>query len=216
MGVYLFRSDVLTRVLEECAGPDFGRDIIPAAIRRYHVHAHRFYGYWEDIGTIRSFYRANLALADRAPTFSFHAPSAPIYTRPRYLAAARIDGCRIDRAIVGDGSELREATIRGALLGIRTIIRPGVELSDTIVMGADFYETPEETEQARTKGLPPVGIGEATIIEGAIIDKNACIGRGVRIRRLAGRRDEDHESHSIRDGIVVVPKHAVIADGTVI
>jgi glucose-1-phosphate adenylyltransferase len=214
MGIYLFNPAVLERVLSETPCADFGRDVIPAAISSHHVHAHRFYGYWADIGTIGSFYDANLGLTDPEPAFNFYEPHAPIFTRPGYLAAAWLDGCRLDRAIIGDGSELREATIRRSLVGQRSIIRPGVRLSDTVMMGADYYPSPEQREQLRIRGLPDLGIGEGSVIERAIIDKNACIGRNVRIHGAPGRSDEDAESYSVREGVVVVPKHAIIPDDT--
>lgn len=215
MGIYLFRASTLERVLEETSGADFGRDIIPATIRRHHVHAHRFRGYWVDVGTIGSFYEANLALTEPSPPFSFHLPNAPIYTRPRYLAGARIDGCRIDRAIVGDGSELHQCSIAHSLVGLRSTVRPGARIVDTVLMGADYYASDEGLAQER--GLEvPLGIGERTVVERAIIDKNACIGRDVRIRGAAGMPDVDTDSYSVRDGVVVIPKNAVIPDGTVI
>ena len=214
MGIYLFNPAVLEHVLNDTPCADFGRDVIPAAISHHHVHAHRFYGYWADIGTIGSFYDANLGLTDPEPPFNFYAPHAPIFTRPGYLAAAWLDGCKLDRAIIGDGSEIREATIRRSLVGQRSIIRPGVRLRDTVMMGADYYPSPEQREQQRVHGLPEQGIGEGSVIERAIIDKNACIGRNVRIHGAPGRCDEDAEHYSVREGIVVVPKHAIIPDDT--
>jgi glucose-1-phosphate adenylyltransferase len=214
MGIYLFDPSVLSQVLADCAGADFGRDVIPAAISRHHVHAHRFYGYWADIGTIASFFDANLGLTDPEPQFNFYQPNAPIYTSPRYLAAAWLDGCRLDRAIIGDGSDIRDSVIRRSLVGLRSIVRPGVRLSDTVMMGADYYETPSDRERNRIEGRPDVGIGEGSVIEHAIIDKNAAIGSKVRIQGAPGRPDEEAVHYSVRDGIVVVPKHAVIPDGS--
>jgi glucose-1-phosphate adenylyltransferase len=214
LGIYLFDPSVLAQVLADCPGADFGRDAIPAAVGRHHVHAHRFDGYWADIGTIASFYQANLALTDPEPPFLFYQPGAPIYTRPRYLAAAWLDGCRLERAIIGDGSDIREAVIRRSLVGLRSAIRPGVRLTDTVMMGADYYPSPEERQHAALHGLPEMGIGEGSVIERAIIDKNACIGKNVRIHGAPGRRDEDAEHYCVRDGIVVVPKHATIPDDT--
>jgi len=216
MGVYAFDPEVLQRVLEESSAADFGRDIIPATIRNHHVHAHRFEGYWADIGTIRAFYEANLALTDPEPPFLFYLPGAPIYTRPRYLSAAWLDGCHLERAIIGDGSDIRDAIIRRSIAGLRSIIRPGVRLTNTIMMGGDFYEGPEEHARNRARGVPDMGIGEGSLIQNAIIDKNASIGRGVRICGEPGRPDVDEECYSIRDGIVVIPKHAIIPDGTII
>ena len=216
MGIYVFEAGVLVDALRECEGDDFGRDIIPHAIRSRRVAAYLFDGYWEDIGTIRSFYEANLALTDPDPPFVFHLPEAPIYTHPRYLAASRLDGCGIRRSIVGDGSDVRETEIERSVIGVRSMIGPNVRISRTVTMGADFYETESDLARSREEGVPNVGIGRGCVIEGAIIDKNARIGEGVVIRNDAGTVEADEGTFVIRDGVVVIPKNTVIPAGTVI
>ena len=216
MGIYIFETAVLAELLEAHPDDDFGKHIIPEAIRSRKVLAYPFQGYWEDIGTIRSFYEANLGLTDPEPPFDFHRPGAQVYTHPRYLAGARVDGCSIRRSIIGEGSKLRETEIERSVIGIRSIVGPKARLSNTVMMGADYYETPMDVERNSTSGIPNVGIGAGCVIQGAIIDKNARIGRDVTIRNRDGIGEAEGEGFVIRDGIVVVPKNAVIRDGTAI
>jgi glucose-1-phosphate adenylyltransferase len=216
MGIYVFRMDVLIQLLEGVEGDDFGRHIIPAAIDSTRVYAYPFEGYWEDIGTIGSFYEANLALTRPDPPFDFYAPHRPIYTRPRFLPASRIDGCQVERTAVAEGSRLYDASIEECIIGLRSVVRPGARLRQVVMMGADFYEDEEQKAECRRLGCPTVGIGADATIERAIIDKNARIGEGVVIRSQEGEPDRDEESYVVRDGIVVVPKNGVIHDGTVI
>jgi len=217
MGVYVFRSDVLREVLEESDAEDFGGQIIPAAIEGLRVYAFPFDGYWEDIGTIRALYEANLALVRPDPPFDFYDPQYPIYTRPRFLPSSRADGCDLERAVLAEGCLIQRSEIREAVIGLRSIVGPDVRIVRTVMMGADFYETPEQKAENRRLGWPDVGIGRGSSIEGAIIDKNARIGEGAIIRSHA--LDEgmvEEENYVIRDGVVVIPKNAVIPDGTVI
>jgi glucose-1-phosphate adenylyltransferase len=217
MGIYVFRKSVLRELLE--AYPqyvDFGREIIPEAIRRYRVQAYLFDGYWEDIGTIRAFYEANIGLTLPIPRFNLYDPDAPIYTHPRYLPPAKIRDCRIHDCLIADGSILNGAELVHCVIGVRSRIERGARLVRTIVMGADFYQTLEEMEADRARGIPVVGIGEDAEIVGAIIDKNARIGAKVRIVNAEGRGHADGDGWYIRDGIVVVPRNAVIPEGTVI
>jgi glucose-1-phosphate adenylyltransferase len=217
MGIYVFRKSVLRELLE--AYPqyvDFGREIIPEAIRRYRVQAYLFDGYWEDIGTIRAFYEANIGLTLPIPRFNLYDPDAPIYTHPRYLPPAKIRDCRIHDCLIADGSILNGAELVHCVIGVRSRIERGARLVRTIVMGADFYQTLEEMEADRARGIPVVGIGEDAEIVGAIIDKNARIGAKVRIVNAEGREHADGDGWYIRDGIVVVPRNAVIPEGTVI
>jgi glucose-1-phosphate adenylyltransferase len=216
MGLYLFRMDVMTRLLEGDAGDDFGRHIIPDAIEAGHAYAYPFEGYWEDIGTISTFYEANLALTRPDPAFDFYDPDEPIYTRCRFLPASRIDGCRLERAVVADGCKLYDADIEECVIGLRSIILPGAHLRRVVMMGADFYETDAQKAENRHLRRPHVGIGQDARVERAIIDKNARIGRGVIIHSHAGEEDRDEELYSVRDGIVVIPKNTTIADGTTI
>jgi glucose-1-phosphate adenylyltransferase len=216
MGIYVFKIEVLANLLTEIDGHDFGRHVIPAAIESMHVHAFLHDGYWEDIGTISAFYEANLALTRPNPPFDFYDPERPIYTRSRFLPASRIDGCRIDRAVVADGCRLYDADIRDCVIGLRSIVRPEVRLRQVVLMGADFYQSEEDEAEDHRLGQPHVGIGRGACIEQAIIDKNARIGRGVVIRSHKGEADRDDEPYVIRDGIVVIPKNAVIPDRTTI
>jgi glucose-1-phosphate adenylyltransferase len=215
MGIYVFRADVLHAVLLSNDHEDFGRHIIPAAIASHRVYAFEFFGYWEDIGTIRSFYEANLALTDPLPKFDLHSPP-PIYTRPRFLPGVKLDRCQTDRVIIGAGSIIVDTEIVRSVIGIRSRIGPHVTIRDSIVMGADYYESEAVREKNRAQGIPHVGIGAGSVIEHAIIDKNARIGENVRITNAAGLREAEGEHCVIRDGIVVVPKNAIIPPETVI
>ncbi len=212
MGIYVFRRQALVDLLQE-PHDDFGRDVLPAAIRSHRVFGFSFSGYWEDIGDIRSFYEANLALVEPEPSFRFHDPERPIYTRPRLLAASRIYDVQLDRVLLADGCVVQGAEIARSVVGIRSVIGDGVRLRDSIVMGADFYE-PEE--HFPPSAGPPIGIGEGCDIAGAIIDKNARIGPRVRIRPFPRGTERDGDPWSVRDGIVVVPKNAILPGGTVV
>jgi glucose-1-phosphate adenylyltransferase len=212
MGIYAFRTEALMALLDS-EHVDFGSDVLPAALPAYRVLGYRFEGYWEDIGTIRSFYEANLALAQADPPFAFHHPDRPIYTRPRFLPGSRLDDVRLDRVLLADGCLIEQAQISNALIGNRSVIERDVTLRDTIVMGADAYEPKPARE--RRAGLP-LGIGRGSSIQGAIIDKNARIGRDVRLGPFPPGTDFDDDNCIVRDGIVVVPKNAIIAPETVI
>jgi glucose-1-phosphate adenylyltransferase len=217
MGIYIFRSDVLREVLEETEAEDFGKQIIPAAIERRRVYAFSFDGYWEDIGTIRSFYEANLALTLPDPPFDFYDPKRPIFTRPRFLPPSVAAGCDLEQSVLAEGCLIRDSEIRESVIGLCSIIGPDVRVMRTVMMGADFYEAPERKADNRKRGRPDVGIGRGSSIEGAIIDKNARIGERVTIRA----HDPDEEmietdNYVVRNGIVVIPKNAVIPDGTII
>ncbi len=217
MGIYIFRSDVLREVLEESQAEDFGRQIIPAAIEGRRVYAFLFDGYWEDIGTIRAFYEANLALTLPNPPFDFFNPKYPIYTRPRFLPPSRADGCHLDRSVLAEGCIIEKADIRESVIGLRSIIGPDAHVTRTVMMGADFYEMPDRKVENRRQGIPDVGIGPGCRVEGAIIDKNARIGVGVIVRPHETETElVETEDYVIQDGIVVIPKNAVIPDGTVI
>ena len=216
MGIYVFKIDALVSLLNDVGGDDFGRQILPAAIESMHVHAFPYEGYWEDIGTISAFYEANLALTRPDPPFDFYDPERPIFTRSRFLPSSRIDGCHIERTVVADGCRLYNAEVEECVIGLRSVVRPGTQLRQVVMMGADFYETVADKAENRLLARPHVGIGQNTRIERAILDKNARIGTGVIVRSHAGEADRDEEQYVIRDGIVVVPKNAVIADGTVI
>lgn len=217
MGIYLFRADVLGDLLRESDAEDFGSEIIPSIIDELRVYAYPFEGYWEDIGTIRALYEANLAFASPDPPFRFYDPDCPIYTHPRFLPPSVAEGSDLEQSMLADGCLIRNAEIRKSVIGLRSVIGPDVRIMRTVTMGADFYETPERKAENRELDRPDVGIGRGSSIEGAIIDKNARIGEGVTIR--AQDPDEEmieRENYVIRDGIVVIPKNAIIPDGTVI
>lgn len=207
MGVYLFNPSVLCSLLEDDTKMDFGRDVIPSALTENRVQGYVFTGYWEDIGTIEAFYRANLDLTKDHPSFTFYDDEAPIYTHPRFLPASRIQKGRVERGIISDGCEITDSTITDSVIGVRSVIRSGTQLTRTLMMGADFYES-------NSKQTVPLGIGKGTVVENAIIDKNARIGRNVRIVNVNQHIHHDDELYFVRDGIVCIPKNTLIPDGT--
>jgi glucose-1-phosphate adenylyltransferase len=209
MGIYLFNRDVLVRCLEN-EFDDFGKNVIPAAISDCRVQAHIFQGYWEDIGTIRSFFEANLALAEIEPPFSFYRTGAPVFSRPRFLPASKINSAILSRAVVSDGCIITEANLERCVVGIRSIIQNGAVLKNVVMMGADHYET----QTTPPPGAPAIGIGRGTTITNAIVDKNARIGEGVVISPEGKTGDQDGDNYFLRDGIIIIPKNAVIPDGT--
>jgi len=217
MGVYAFRRDALVQVLRGTTATDFGKQVIQEAIERLRVYEFPFSDYWEDIGTIRAFYECNLALTLPDPPFDFYAPRAPIYTHPRFLPPSRIENSDLQHTVLSEGCLVRHSDVCQSVIGLRSVIGPDVHIARTVMMGADFYETPDRKVENRRLGRPDVGIGRGSVIEGAIIDKNARIGQGVTIRPPTVEGDMvETEHYVIRDGIVVIPKNAVIADGTVI
>jgi glucose-1-phosphate adenylyltransferase len=216
MGIYLFGRDALERATGDSALVDFGRHVIPDAVPKMRVQAHVHRGYWEDVGTIRSYYDANLALCQPVPPFDFYEASSPVYTHPRFLPATKIEECSVRNALISEGSILIGAQIERAIIGIRTRIGRGAQIHDSLLLGADFYETLDEIDQGTRKGVPPLGIGADSFIRNAIIDKNARIGRGARILNEAGAAEHNGDGYYIREGIVVIPKGGVVADGAVI
>ena len=216
MGIYLFSRTALERSIADPALVDFGRHVIPKALGEMRVTAHFYRGYWEDVGTIGSYFHANLALCEPVPPFDFYDAARPVYTHPRFLPATKVQDCTLKSALISEGSILVGAEIDQAVVGIRSRIGQGARLRNSLVLGADYYETIDEIERANARGVPPLGIGADTVIERAIVDKNARIGRGVRIVNESGATEKDGSGHYIRDGITIVPKDAVIADGTVI
>jgi len=217
MGVYVFRTRALYELLDTEAGSDFGKHILPASLERCKVMAFPFDGYWEDIGTIRSFYEANLALVEPDARFSFYDPVHPIYTHPRFLPPSQVDQkCSLQAVMVAGGASIVGSRIEHSIVGVRARIGPDVLLQRSIVMGADYFEANADRADNAARGIPNIGIGSGCRIEGAIIDKNARLGRGVVIRSLPDRPDEHAAHYAIRDGIVIVTKDAVLPDGTVI
>ncbi len=219
MGIYIFKFDRLEKLLaEDVSWLDFGREIIPAAIRNGNVQAFMFDGYWEDIGTIGAFYKANLDLTTKIPKFNLFDAQAPVYTRARYLPPSKIEESDIRDSIISDGCILSGAKVSNSIIGLRSRIARAVQIESSIVMGADYYQTLEDMREDWSAGLPSLGIGEETHIRRAIVDKNARIGSGVRLLNEAGtiNADSEDKSYYIRDGIIIIPKNAVIRSGTVV
>ncbi len=214
MGIYLFNRDTLVEVLDKTDYQDFGREIFPASIRTRHVQVHLFDGYWEDIGTIRSFFDANLKLAAHDPPFDLASAQAPIYSRARFLPPSRMEGATVRGSLIADGCIIGEgAVIENSVIGLRCLIGRDVVIRNSILMGNDFYQAPDELADDHSKSQPPLGIGAGAIVEGAIIDKNCHIGRHVRIKNEKGLTSTEETEHGmIRDGIVVVPRGVILPD----
>ncbi len=208
MGIYVFKRKVLNRALVEIKEEDFGKHVIPGSIAGGRkVYAHFFKGYWEDIGTIRAFYETNIALTQMAPPFRFIDNAMPIYTHARMLPGTRIDVRTIHRSLINDGCRIKADSIKNSIIGVASIVREGSEISDTYIMGNDYYEEREGRDEI------PLGIGKNCIIKKAIIDKNARVGDNVKILNRSGKMNETHDQYWIRDGVVVLKKNAVIPDG---
>lgn len=220
MGIYVFKKDVLIKLLKESQEQtDFGKEIIPASAQDYNVQAYLFDGYWEDIGTIEAFYDANLALTQQPqPAFSFYDENAPIYSRARYLPPSKLLNCQVTESIVGDGCILKNCQIHHSILGVRARIEAGCTIEDSLIMGADYYQPFAERQSDCNDGNIPLGIGANTTIRRAIVDKNARIGCDVRIinKDRVEEAEREEQGFYIRSGITVVLKNAVIPDGTVI
>ena len=206
MGIYLFNKDVLVECLENDL-IDFGSDIIPVAAAERKVQAHFFKGYWKDIGTIQAFYDAHMDLVSPNPPFHFNDPEWPFYTWPQYLPGARLDDSRFKRSILCEGTRVIESVVERSVIGLRTSVR-GATVRRSLVMGVD--PNPPDAPS----GTPPLGVGEGAVIEGAIVDKNARIGRNVSITNPDRIQEADGDGWVIREGIVVVTKNAIIPDDT--
>lgn len=216
MGIYIIQSSCLKAVLDPRIGTDFGRDIIPAAIGERRVFAYPFYGYWEDIGTIRSYYEANLMLTDPQPKFELHDPQMRLYTHPRFLPGSQLGDVLLQNSVVCAGCRAEKTKIQHSILGLRSIVKAGCEITDSVIVGADFFESSEELKLNRDRRRPNTGIGKETVIRRAIVDKNARIGEGVRIDPGNDPEDRNGEGYAVRDGIVIIEKNAVIPDGSTI
>ena len=215
MGIYVFNRDVLVRLLDNSLA-DFGKHIIPAAIANDRVFSYVFQGYWEDIGTIRSFFNANLDVTSELPRFNFFDMSAPIFSHPRFLPASKINGAHINHAVVSDGCIINHANISHSIIGIRSLVEAGSQLHRVILLGGDYYESQSSILENELVGKPRMGIGQNTRIENAIIDKNARIGDNVVISPEGKPDNMDHELYFIRDGIVIIPKNGFIPHGMTI
>jgi glucose-1-phosphate adenylyltransferase len=215
LGIYVFSRDVLFDALEQDEAADFGRGLIPNALSRYDVQAHLFRGYWADVGTISSFYDANIMLTEPGAPFSFYDPRRPIYTRPRFLPGARLANAVVRDAIIAEGCDIdQRCAIEHSVIGIRANIRAGTRITRSVLLGADFYESDDE---APARGdNPRLGIGRDVVLDRVIVDKNARIGDGVRLTNEAGVQESNGDGYYIRGGIIVVPKDGVIKAGTIV
>jgi len=216
MGIYIFHKKLLIDLLTESTAVDFGKEVIPEVIHKHRVFAYVFDGYWTDIGTIRSFYEANLGLTTTLPQFNFYHVQMPVYTHPRNLPGSKLNNCNVHQSIITEGCILNGVDVKHSIIGVRSRIGSGTTVKNSIIMGADYYETTQDLEENATKRIPNIGIGNHCTIINAIIDKNARIGDNVSIINAHNVQEKDEESYHIRDGIIVVPKGALIRSGTVI
>jgi glucose-1-phosphate adenylyltransferase len=214
MGVYVFSRDVLLDLLAADSAKDFGREVIPASLGTYRVISHLFRGYWADVGTVRSFYDANIMLTRPGAPFKFYDPHRPVYTHPRFLPGARLGECTVRDSIIAEGCYLERCDVEGSIIGIRTNIGQGARIRRSVLLGADFYEG-DAAAPSRGHG-PRVGIGRDAELDGVIVDKNARIGAGARLVNEEGLHHADGPGYYIRDGVIIVPKDGVIAPGTTI
>lgn len=208
MGIYVFSRDVLLEILRS-PGIDFGKEIIPAALGTYNVQAFLYRGYWADVGTIESFYRANIQLTDRGAPFNFFHARHPVYTRPRFLPATRAYGCRVESSIVAEGCYLDECEVLQSVVGIRTHVGARTTIKRSVLLGADFYHEDDPASES-----VPLGIGADVLLDGVIVDKNARIADGVRLTNGGAVQHADGDGWVIREGIVIVPKGAIVRTGT--
>jgi len=218
MGIYIFNRQLLADLLqnEYVEATDFGKEIIPQSITKYKVVSYQYDGYWTDIGNIYSFFEANLGLTKDIPDFNLFDNSKAIYTRARMLPPAKVSGTTLEKTIIAEGCIINASRIENSVIGIRTRIGSGTTIVSSYLMGIDFYETIEEIEQARAHGLPTAGIGNRCYIRNAIVDKNCRIGDDVRINGGPHLENTDHSLYTVKDGIVVVKKGAVLPNGFVI
>ncbi|MFN2213311.1 MAG: glucose-1-phosphate adenylyltransferase [Anaerolineales bacterium] len=211
MGIYLFKTEVLVHLLTSTVDDDFGGEVIPSAIKDYRVFGYDFDDFWEDIGTIRSFYETNLLLTRQKSPFNFHDPERPIYTRPRFLPGSIVDDSILDNVLLADGCRIQRAEVQNTVIGLRSQVARGTSIKDSIMMGADYYDpNPGGPENM------PLGLGDGCQISGAILDKNVRVGSGVVIQPFPRGIEIEHENWVVRDGIVVIPKNTVLLPGTVI
>jgi glucose-1-phosphate adenylyltransferase len=218
MGIYLFNRQPLIDLLSNPPpATDFGKEIFPRSIRTHRVQAYLFDGYWEDLGTIKCYHEANLALAGDDPPFDFHSPEGVIYTRMRFLPASRFSNAMLERCLISDGCVIQPGTrIEHSVVGVRSRIGRNVSLRDTVMIGADRFETEAERSDNERRGVPNFGVGDSSVIERAILDKDCRIGRNVQIINRRGVQNADGDNYVIRDGIVVIPKAKAVLDGSVI
>lgn len=216
MGIYVFSWPVLRDLLKTTPFEDFGRGVIPFAVQTYNVYAYLFQGYWKDIGTIKSFYEANIELTKPLPPFNFYDEDRPIFTHARFLPGSKIIFSEVENSILCEGSIINRSRIKNSIIGIRSRIGENCLIEESVIMGADYFESAEEIEANAQRGIPNIGIGRNCEIRRAIIDKNARIGENCRLVNVRNVQNEDNENYVIREGIIVIPKHGVIYPDTVI
>jgi len=219
MGIYVFKYDVIEKVLaEDSSRLDFGKEVIPNSLRNYNVQAYLFNGYWEDIGTIAAFYKANLDMTSAIPPFNLFDAEAPLFTRARYLPPSKIDDCEIRDSIISEGCIVNGAKIYRSVIGLRSRLGEGAQIDAAYMMGADYYQTIEDMLGDAQAKRPRIGIGERTIVRRAIVDKNARIGADCRLLNESGVENADGPNgmYYIRDRIIIVPKNGLVPDGTVV
>ena len=213
MGIYVFKKEVLFDLLKESRHEDFGREVIPIALKRKKVWAYFFNDYWEDIGTIKSFFQAHIDLTCPVPKFNFYDENRPVYTHPRFLPGSKINYSDVENSILCEGSIVDPSTVKNSIVGIRSIIGKGSKLDHVVMMGADYFETHEQKIKNQKIGIPHVGVGQNCEIRRAIVDKNARIGNSVRLVNERNVENEERDNSVIVDGIIVIPKNAVLPDG---
>jgi len=212
MGIYVFSRQYLVELMESTSECDFGKHIFPGLLGKKKLGAYIHNGYWEDIGTIKAFYEANLALTGPLPQFNLYDMEAPIYAQPLFLPPSKLESCAIDNSLISDGCILNQSVITHSVVGVRSIIKKNAHITEAIIMGADYYEA----EGKQNKRIPSIGIGHNCIITGAIIDKNARIGNHVKIINQKNRKHFEGDNYTIKDGVVIIEKNAAIPDKTVI
>ncbi|MEI0509657.1 glucose-1-phosphate adenylyltransferase [Brachyspira intermedia] len=216
MGIYVFRRNVLKEILEDVSMMDFGKDIIPEAIKKYKVFSYAFQGYWEDVGTIKAYFEANISFGSKNPPFDFYDENAPIYTHVRYLSPSKVEKATVTSSIIADGCRIENATIKECVIGVRSVVQSGSTLERVVMMGSDYYEDSYDIERLNVKHIPKIGIGKKCTLKNVIIDKNVRIGNDVVITNKKKIQHQDSEFYCIRDGIVIIPKNTIVKSGTVI
>jgi glucose-1-phosphate adenylyltransferase len=214
MGVYVFSRDVLLELLSASDATDFGREVIPGALGRYRVNSYLFRGFWADVGTVDSFYDANIMLTKPGSPFKFYDPKRPIFTHARFLPGSRMVDARVHDAIISEGCYLGRCTVDESVIGIRTRVQEGATIRRSVLLGADYYDA-DDTAPARGDG-PRLGIGRDVVLDRVIVDKNARIGDGARLVNENGVQNADGDGYYIRNGIIIVPKDGIIKPGTTV
>lgn len=216
MGIYIFKKDVLFKLLKDNDQQDFGREILPSSLSNKKVAAYFFDGYWEDIGTMSAFFNAHMEMTHPVPKFNFYDEDYPFFTRPRYLPASKINNCQINQSLVSEGCILLGSIVEHSVIGIRAFIDEGTLIQRSIIMGNTYYETIASRNKNRETGKPNLGIGNNCIIRNAIVDLGCYVGNNVHLINKDNQTEFEGENYSIKDGIIIVPKGAEIPDNTII